>query len=142
MTGSPTQGDVFSHTTFGTADVVRAARFYDAALAPLGLVRHKTHKIAVGYAPKDFDGINAPFWLLRPYDRKAPSPGNGPMMAFVAPTRAAVDAFHAAALAAGGSDEGAPGLRTHYHANYYGAYVRDPDGNKLCAVCHHPVNAG
>jgi predicted lactoylglutathione lyase len=107
-------------------------------LAPLGLVRHKTFKIAMGYAPKDFDGINAPFWLLRPHDRKDASPGNGAMMAFAAPTRAAVDAFHAAALAVGGTDEGAPGLRTHYHPDYYGAYVRDLDGNKLCAVCHRP----
>jgi predicted lactoylglutathione lyase len=60
------------------------------------------------------------------------------MVAFGAQSREAVDAFHAAALAAGGSDEGAPGLRAHYHPNYYGAYVRDLDGNKLCAVCHKP----
>ena len=138
---APTHGDVFSHTSFGTNDVVRAARFYDAVLAPLGLVRHKTAKIAVGYAPKGFDGINAPFWLLRPYDRKPASPGNGPMMAFVAPDRAAVDAFYAAALAGGGSDEGPPGLRPHYHADYYAAYVRDPEGNKVCAVCHLPEAA-
>jgi catechol 2,3-dioxygenase-like lactoylglutathione lyase family enzyme len=64
------------------------------------------------------------------------------MVEFEAPTRAAVDAFHAAALAAGASDEGAPGLRPHYHPNYYGAYVRDPDGNKLCAVCHNRAEAG
>jgi catechol 2,3-dioxygenase-like lactoylglutathione lyase family enzyme len=75
---------------------------------------------------------------MRPYDRKAASPGNGAMVAYKAPTRAAVDAFHAAALAAGGSDEGAPGIREHYHPDYYGAYVRDPDGNKLCAVCLGP----
>jgi len=135
---APTQGDVFSHASVGTDDIVRAARFYDAVLAPLGLVRHKTHKLFAGYGTAGFDGINAPFWLLRPYDRKTASPGNGPMMAFVAPDRAAVDAFHTAALAGGGSDEGAPGLRPHYHADYYAAYVRDPEGNKLCAVCHLP----
>ena len=67
--------------------------------------------------------------------------GNGVTVAFDAPSRAAVDAFHAAALAAGGSDEGPPGIREHYHPNYYGAYVRDPDGNKLCVVCHHAVAA-
>jgi len=61
-------------------------------------------------------------------------------VAFDAGSRAAVDAFHAAALAAGGTDMGAPGLRSHYHPNYYGAYVRDLDGNKICAVCHHPAN--
>jgi catechol 2,3-dioxygenase-like lactoylglutathione lyase family enzyme len=53
----------------------------------------------------------------------------------------AVDAFHAAALAAGGTDEGRPGIREHYHPNYYGAYVRDPDGNKICVVCHHAAAA-
>ena len=57
-------------------------------------------------------------------------------VAFDAATRAAVDAFHQAALAAGGSDEGPPGLREHFHPDYYGAYVRDPDGNKICVVCH------
>jgi len=76
--------------------------------------------------------------VVRPLDGAAAGAGNGVTVAFAAPTRAAVDAFHAAALAAGASDEGAPGLRPHYHPNYYGAYVRDPDGNKLCAVCHSP----
>lgn len=128
---------MYSHVTVGTNDIERAMRFYDAVLAPLGLERHKTFRIALGYAPKGFSGINAPFWILRPYDGKAASAGNGPMAAFAADTRAAVDAFHAAALTNGGSDEGAPGIRTHYHPNYYGAYVRDPEGNKLCAVCHH-----
>jgi catechol 2,3-dioxygenase-like lactoylglutathione lyase family enzyme len=131
---------MYSHITVGTSDMARATAFYDAVLAPLGLTRRKTYKIAIGYAPEGFDGVNEPFWVLRPYDRKAASAGNGAMVAFEATTRAAVDAFHAAALGAGGSDEGAPGLRPHYHPNYYGAYVRDPDGNKLCAVCHQSLN--
>ncbi|MBI4274737.1 MAG: VOC family protein [Rhizobiales bacterium] len=139
MTTQPlTDGSVFSHVTVGTADIPKAARFYDAVLAPLGLIRNKTHKVAIGYAPGDFAGINEPFWVLRPYDRKAASAGNGSMVAFTVSSRAAVDAFHAAALANGGTAEGAPGLRAHYHPNYYGAYVRDLDGNKLCAVCHVP----
>jgi catechol 2,3-dioxygenase-like lactoylglutathione lyase family enzyme len=129
---------MFSHVTVGTADMARATAFYDAVLAPLGLKRLKTYKVAIGYAPEGFDGVNEPFWVMRPYDRKAASPGNGAMVAFEAETRAAVDAFHAAALATGGSDEGVPGVRKHYHPAYYGAYVRDPDGNKLCAVCHRP----
>ena len=105
-------------------------------LAPVGLVRLKSFRAASGYGPKDFAGINLPFWILRPHDRKAASAGNGVTVAFTLPSRAAVDAFHAAALANGGTDDGPPGLRTHYHPDYYGAYVRDPEGNKICAVCH------
>lgn len=133
---------MYSHLTLGTANVPRAARFYDQALKPLGLVRKRTVKIAASYAPEDFDGINEPFWLVRPYDKGEASPGNGVTVAFNAESRAEVDAFHAAALAAGGIDVGAPGLRTHYHPNYYGAYVRDLDGNKICAVCHDPPKTG
>jgi catechol 2,3-dioxygenase-like lactoylglutathione lyase family enzyme len=135
---SPTAGAVYSHVTVGTDDMARATAFYDTLLAPLGLERIKTFKIAIGYAPKDFAGVNAPFWVLRPRDRKAASAGNGVTVAFTVDTRRAVDAFHAAALASGGLDEGAPGIRGHYHENYYGAYIRDPDGNKICAVCHMP----
>ena len=126
----------YSHVTVGTSSMNRALRFYDAALAPLGLVRKRTAKIALAYAPEDFSGLNEPFWVVRPLDGQSASAGNGVTVAFDAPTRAAVDAFHAAALAAGATDEGPPGLRTHYHPNYYGAYVRDPDGNKIQAVCH------
>jgi catechol 2,3-dioxygenase-like lactoylglutathione lyase family enzyme len=129
---------IYSHVTVGTSRMNRALRFYDAALAPLGLVRKRTAKIALAYGPEDLSGPNEPFWVVRPLDGAAASAGNGVTVAFAVPTRAAVDAFHAAALAAGASDEGAPGLRTDYHPNYYGAYVRDPDGNKLCAVCHSP----
>ena len=125
---------MFSHVTLGTADLDRAMRFYDAVLAPVGLKRHRTFKIAIGYAPADFAGVNAPFWLLRPYDEQPAAPGNGTMVAFEAPTRAAVDAFHAAAVAASGTDAGAPGPRPHYSPSYYAAFVIDPDGYKLEAV--------
>ena len=135
---APTAGEIYSHITIGAADMARAMGFYDALLAPLGFERVKTFKVAIGYAPKGFTGINAPFWVLRPYDRKAVSAGNGVTVAFTVGTRSAVDAFHAAALASGGADEGAPGIRKHYHENYYGAYIRDPEGNKICAVCHLP----
>ena len=74
---------------------------------------------------------------MLPFDGQPASHGNGTMLALTAQTRAVVDAFHAAALAHGGSDEGAPGLR--YSANFYSCYVRDPDGNKLSAVCDRPV---
>ncbi len=136
MSEPQTYGQAFSHITVGSSDMDRSVRFYDAVLAPLGLVRTKSFRSASGYGPKDFAGINLPFWILRPHDRKPASAGNGVTVAFAVPSRAAVDAFHAAALSHGGTDEGAPGLRPHYHPDYYGAYVRDPEGNKICAVCH------
>src|ERR1041385_2255759 len=132
---------MYSHITVGTSKLTRAMRFYDAALAPLGLKRTRTFKIAASYALPDYSGVNEPFWVVRPYDQKEATAGNGVTVAFDAPTRAAGDAFHAAALAAGGADEGPPGIREHYHPNYYGAYVRDLDGNKLCVVCHKPAAA-
>ena len=76
---------------------------------------------------------------MRPIDKNSASVGNGITIGLDAADRASVDAAYAAAMKSGGKDEGAPGLRAHYHPNYYGAYVRDPDGNKLCVVCHKPV---
>jgi catechol 2,3-dioxygenase-like lactoylglutathione lyase family enzyme len=121
----------FLYLTLGTNDLVRATRFYDATLAPLGLTRRATEADEIGYALPD--DIRCRLWITRPFDGKAATVGNGSMPAFAAPDRAAVDAFHAAACAAGGTDEGAPGLRTH-GPGFYAAYVRDPDGNKLSAV--------
>ncbi len=123
---------MFSHVTVGTNDFERAAAFYDAVLATLDHGRFTSGGDHVGYGSPD----GSKFWLLSPFDKAAASPGNGSHVAFLAPNRAAVRAFHAAALANGGSDEGPPGPRPHYHRNYYGAYVRDPDGNKIQAVCH------
>lgn len=79
------------------------------------------------------------FVLGAPFDGMAASPGNGQMVALLAPDRATVDRCHALALAHGGRCEGPPGLRPHYHADFYGAYMRDPDGNKLCVCCHQPA---
>ena len=132
---------MFSHVTVGTSKLTRALRFYDATLAPLGLQRTRTFKAAASYAPADFSGVNEPFWVVRPLDGQAATAGNGVTVAFDAASRAAVDAFHRAALAAGGTCEGPPGLREHYHPDYYGAYVRDPDGNKVCVVCHRAAGA-
>lgn len=123
------------YLTLGTNDLPRATAFYDAALAPLGLVRRATRDDEAGYGTDGADRIR--LWLTRPFDGRPATRGNGSMVALAAPSRAAVDAFHKAALAAGGSDEGAPGLRP-YHAHFYAAYVRDPDGNKLSAVCETP----
>ncbi len=123
---------MFSHVTLGTNDPRRARAFYDAVMPVIGhpLLFAFGDTIAFGEAtgPKLFIGP--------PFDGQPAASGNGPHVAFIVEDRPLVDAFHAAALAAGGTDEGAPGLRPHYHPNYYGAYVRDPDGNKLQAVCH------
>lgn len=129
---------MYSHVTLGTADIRRAVAFYDPILAGLGIKRQEAD-LEKGYAGYAAAPETTPeFWILLPINGQAASIGNGVTIAFEAPDRASVDRFHAAALAQGGTDEGAPGLRPHYHADYYGAYLRDPDGNKLCCVCHRP----
>ena len=126
---------MFSHITLGTDDIERARRFYEPVMATLGLEQPFALPETLVFG--ELAGVK--LFVVRPFDGGTAHPGNGPHAALLAPTRAAVDAFHAAALAHGGSDAGAPGPRPHYHAHYYGAYVRDPDGNKLQAVCHrHP----
>ncbi len=123
------------YVTVGTNDISRAGRFYDAVLLPLGYRRQKAAADEIGYAA---DGDSrCRFWVVEPFDRKPATFGNGVTIALVAPDRAAVDAFHAAALAEGGTNEGAPGLRP-FHASFYAAFVRDHDGNKISAVCEKP----
>jgi catechol 2,3-dioxygenase-like lactoylglutathione lyase family enzyme len=130
---------MFSHVTVGTADLARAIAFYDRVLTLLGLSRHEADfdRGQAGYAlaPES----TPQFWIMRPIDGGAASPGNGVTVAFEAPDRATVDRVHEAMLAAGARNEGAPGLRTQYHPDFYGAYARDPDGNKICCVCHRPA---
>ncbi len=125
---------MYSHTTIGSNDLVRAQTFYDAVFAPLGLEVRFSGDGMVGYGQP---GGRPQFLVVQPFDGGAPSVGNGAMIALLAPRRAVVDACHAAAMAAGGTDEGGPGLRPHYHRNYYGAYFRDLDGNKICVCSHH-----
>jgi catechol 2,3-dioxygenase-like lactoylglutathione lyase family enzyme len=129
---------MLSHITLGTNDFDRALNFYDKALAPLGITRKST-QAEYGFAmyqQEDDEGFS--LFICKPFDGEPATHGNGTHVAFMAPNHAAVDAFHAAATAEGGIDEGAPGPRPHYHENYYGAYVRDLDGNKLQAYCQKP----
>lgn len=127
---------MFSHVTIGSNDLGKAKGFYESLLDPLGLVRHADYPKAAGYGPA---GGRPQLWILSPVDRKPATVGNGITVGLEAASRAAVDTAYKAGLAAGGKDEGAPGIRAHYHPNYYGAYLRDPDGNKVCIVCHKPA---
>ena len=122
---------MFSHVTIGTDDLAGLAPFYDAVLAPLGLSRSFTSETYVGWKQ---NGAGPGFFLSKPFNGHPPSVGNGTMVAFTAPSPAVVDEVHRLALAHGGSDEGAPGLRPQYAPDYYGAYMRDPRGNKLHVV--------
>jgi len=124
---------MLEHVSLPVADLARAAAFYDRVLATVGLSRRKERSGAIGYGPAD---RAAPvFWLLARGDAGAATPGIGLHVSFVAPDRASVDAFHAAALVAGGTDAGAPGPRPEYTQPFYGAFVLDPDGFKIEAVC-------
>ena len=127
---------MFSHVTVGTNDIAKAKAFYDAVLGPLGLEARISFPTGVGYGAK---GGRPQLWIVMPLDKKPASVGNGITIGLDAADRPSVDAAHAAAMKGGGRDEGAPGLRTHYHPNYYGAYLRDLDGNKICVVCHKPA---
>jgi catechol 2,3-dioxygenase-like lactoylglutathione lyase family enzyme len=123
-----------SHITLGTNDLQRAAHFYDAVLGCLGFTRAtKPEGKPLMYAKS---GEMPYVYLYPPFDGQPASCGNGTHIAFTAHSRAAVDEFHAMALTFGGQDEGKPGIRAHYADNYYAAYARDPDGNKLQAVCY------
>ncbi|MDD1792246.1 VOC family protein [Enterovibrio sp. ZSDZ42] len=125
---------VISHITLGTNDYERASAFYDAVLQPLGLTRVPKPP---GKPPLYAKDDQMPFlYIYKPIDGRPATWGNGTHVAFKAETREAVDEFYVEALANGGADEGAPGLRDHFGPNYYAAYVRDPDGNKLQAVCY------
>ena len=124
---------MFSHVTVGSNNVAKAKAFYDGVGKALGLARLADYPEAAGYGPS---GGRAQLWIVTPLDKKTATVGNGITVGLEASDRPAVDAAYTAALAAGGRDEGKPGLRLNYHPNYYGAYVRDPDGNKVCIVCH------
>ena len=127
---------MLSHVHIGVNDFGRALAFYGPVLERLGLVQ-RFREPEVPWAGWQMPGVARPLFLIgRPFDGQAASPGNGAMNALLAADRTTVDEVHALALHHGGRCEGPPGLRPQYHANYYGAYFRDPDGNKLCVCCH------
>ena len=120
---------MLDHLGLRVSDYAKSKRFFEDALAPLG------YKLIMEFGGSTA-GLGAEgkpdFWISEG------GPGAQVHVAFVSPDRSTVDAFHRAALAAGGRDNGAPGVRPEYHANYYGAFVYDPDGNNIEAVCHQP----
>ena len=129
---------MIDHIGLSVSDLGTSRRFFESALAPLGIamVMEVTEEMTGGHGAHlglGRDG-NPFFWI-----GTGKAGTRGCHVAFAAPDRATVDAFHAAALAAGGTDNGAPGLRPHYHANYYGTFVLDPDGNNIEAVFHGPA---
>jgi catechol 2,3-dioxygenase-like lactoylglutathione lyase family enzyme len=121
---------MLDHVTIGVSDLERSRQFYDRALQSLGITRlyaEADRFAGYGVRPKAF------FWIGVRAAIKT-----GAHIAFTANDRATVDRFYEAAIAAGGKDNGTPGVRPHYHANYYGAFVLDPDGHNIEAVCHIP----
>jgi len=119
---------MIDHTTASVTDIDSAKRFYEQALKPLGYSLLMEFPGVAGFG----EGGKPDFWIGA---REGHTPTH---VAFAAPDRATVDAFYQAAIAAGGKDNGPPGLREHYHPTYYGAYVHDADGNNIEAVCHRP----
>ena len=126
---------MIDHITFGVTDFARSVAFYDRAFAPLGVARlfdvpleHTNGVKVTGY------GDDRPWFWIAEEDATT-----GKLhIALAAPDHASVDAFYTEALRAGGTDNGAPGPRPHYHPHYYGAFVLDPDGHNIEAVCHNP----
>ncbi|WP_341197145.1 VOC family protein [Hyphomonas chukchiensis] len=130
---------MIDHLSINVASFERSRDFYDRALGPIGAAMVMMKPEEAGGPPScGYGRGNKPsFWITQ-----SSSPHSGLHIAFVADKRAGVDAFHRQALEAGGRDNGAPGLRAHYHPNYYAAFVFDPDGNNVEAVCHLPEQAG
>ncbi|MYM66553.1 VOC family protein [Pseudoduganella sp. FT55W] len=127
---------MLSHVYVGINNFEEALPFYSAVMAELGARQRfvDTHRPWAAWQPAE--GARPLFIIGAPYDNQPAVCGNGQMLALQATSREMVDRAYAAAREHGGVCEGAPGLRPQYHANYYGAYFRDPEGNKLCVVCH------
>ena len=131
---------MFSHIFVGITDFDRALAFYDPLMRALGNERRFCQPERPWAGWQSAPGPRPLFVIARPHDQQPHERGNGQMVAFLAASRADVDSVYAVALAHGGLSEGAPGVRPEYHEHDYGAYFRDPDGNKLCVACHTAVN--
>ena len=136
---------MITYVCLGTNDLARATKFYDATLAALGLNRCETGDPewdattsgwgTYGGTHMESSVREIALWVSKPFNELPATAGNGTMVALIARSWKEVDDFHAAALANGGRSEGGPGLRPQYNPDFYATYVRDPDGNKLSAVC-------
>ncbi|HZW20195.1 VOC family protein [Noviherbaspirillum sp.] len=129
---------MFSHIFVGVRDFDRALSFYQPLMKTLGIEQRFCDRSRPWAGWQTTDGPRPLFLVGTPFDGRVHAAGNGQMVAFLAKDRAMVRRAHATALAQGGTCEGPPGLRPEYHEHYYGAYFRDPDGNKLCVACHEP----
>ncbi|GAU80849.1 VOC family protein [Bosea sp. BIWAKO-01] len=124
---------MFDHVSIGVREIARTKRFYDASLGALGYRCLSQDDSSLGYG-----GDAVAFWIGAAKAPVPPDPGSNLHFCFAAPSRASVDAFHAAAISAGGTDNGAPGLRADYGPNYYTAFAVDPDGYRIEAYCGRP----
>jgi catechol 2,3-dioxygenase-like lactoylglutathione lyase family enzyme len=124
------QSQMIDHVSIGARDIAKTRAFYDAALAPLGYTRLSSGESSLGYG-KD----SVQFWISATSTPVVADPNSGLHFCFRAPTRAAVNAFHSAALSTGGRDNGKPGVRADYGDHYYAAFVVDPDGYRIEAYC-------
>ena len=129
---------MFSHIFVSVKDFDRALMFYTEVMIVLGN-EARFCEPEIPWAGWHSNDRSRPYFVIcKPYDGQPHDPGNGQMVALLAKDRKTVEAAYQTALRCGGSSEGLPGLRPQYHANYYGAYFRDPEGNKLCVACHSP----
>lgn len=123
------------YVTIGANDLAGSERFWAAVLVPLGYGK-KVEEAGIAFAPPAGAGL---VYVTKPFDGQKATVGNGSMVAFKADTQALVRSVHAAGIAAGGTDEGAPGFRAQYSAHFYVAYLRDPVGNKIAIYCSNPA---
>jgi catechol 2,3-dioxygenase-like lactoylglutathione lyase family enzyme len=128
---------MLSYITIGANDIPRSERFYNAVLVPLGYEKAEQQDVVIYTLPDIPDRFNGPgaVYVTKPYDGREATGGNGSMFAFRVPTHALLRAAHDAGIAAGGTDEGAPGFRAQYSKNFFVGYLRDPVGNKLALFC-------